>query len=38
MASEDQIKNIVERLSCFMTKTIEKTLSGKATYEETQEV
>jgi hypothetical protein len=37
MASEDQIKNIVERLSCFMAKTIEKTLSGKATYEQTQE-
>jgi len=37
MASEDQIKNIVERLSSFITKTIEKTLSGKATYEQTQE-
>jgi hypothetical protein len=37
MASEDQIKNIVERLSSFIAKTIEKTLSGKANYEQTQE-
>ena len=37
MASEHQIKNIVERLSSFMSQTIQKTLSGKATYEDTQE-
>jgi len=44
MSSDDQIKNIqrmveriVERLSCFMSKTVENLLFGKATYEETHE-